>query len=264
MGWGDDVMVTGQARVMQQTDPRPVRVLYERANRWPEVYDHNPRIVRPDALGDFQILHPRVDYLRPYTAEKGRMQWRWKAYQPPVGELYFSPDELAFGARHAGRVIIEPHIKGGASPNKQWGWVRWNKLAWLLGQRGIRVTQLGPPGTPLLENAEFIATSSLRLAAAVLAQAQAAVLPEGGLHHTAAVFGIPAVVIYGGFISPEVTGYAGQHALFVKDDKHPLGCGMRVDCPHCKAAMGSIKPEAVATALETLIEHQAMAGSVAA
>lgn len=254
MGWGDDIMVTGQARLMQADDPRKVRVLYEKPWRFPEAYQNNPRLAVPAEQGDFQILRPRQNGLRPYCRAKTAQQWTWRPYRPPVGELYFSAAERQFGERWAGRVLIEPHIKPGASPNKQWGWVRWNKLAWLLQRRGIPVTQLGGTGVPLLEGVEYIHTPTIRHAAAVVARAAGAVLPEGGLHHTAAVFDVPAVVIYGGFISPAVTGYEGQTALFVETVEHPLGCGYRQPCTHCAAAMASITPEAVADALERVLE----------
>jgi ADP-heptose:LPS heptosyltransferase len=118
----------------------------------------------------------------------------------------------------------------------------------------------------MLEGVEFIETPTLRHAAAIVARARAVVVPEGGLHHTAAVFNVPAVVIYGGFISPAVTGYAGQVSLFANDEKHPLGCGWRTPCDHCAKAMASITPEIVANHLETLIANrdQELARAVAA
>lgn len=252
MGWGDEVMVSGQCREMQARDPRRVKVEYER-RRWHEAWLHNPRIAGPDERGDFQILRPREDWRRPYIEAKGPTQWRWKAWGPPRGELYLTDEEKAFGAKYSGRVIVEPNIKPGASPNKQWGWVRWNKLAWLLGERGIRVTQLGTGGIPQLQGVEFMDTASMRLAAAVIERAKACVLPEGGLHHVAAVFETPSVVIYGGYISPAVTGYADQVNLFASSDEHPLGCGMRVPCRHCEMAMASISPETVAKRLMELL-----------
>jgi hypothetical protein len=265
MGWGDEIMVTGQVRVLQQRDPRKVRVQYERP-RWFPAYDNNPRIATLEEQGDLQVLQPRSNGLRPYCTNKTAERWTWKAYEPPVGELYLTPRELAFGAQFAGRIIVEPHIKGAASPNKQWGWTRWNKLSWLLSERGFRVTQIGPAGTAMLEGVEFIETPTLRHAAAIVARARAVVVPEGGLHHTAAVFNVPAVVIYGGFISPAVTGYAGQVSLFVNDEKHPLGCGWRTPCDHCAKAMASITPEIVADHLEKSIanRNQELARAVAA
>lgn len=248
MGWGDELMVTGQARVMQDHDPRRVKVQYER-RRWHEAWDHNPRIAKPEEQGDFQILRPREEWRRPYIAAKGPTKWTWQAWGPPRGEIYLTDAEKAFGEKHAGRVIVEPNIKPGASPNKDWGWVRWNKLVWLLGQHNIRCTQLGAGGGPVLQGVDYIETRNMRLAAAVMARAKAAVLPEGGLHHVAAVFHAPAVVIFGGYIAPEVTGYDDQVNLFTGGPEHPLGCGMRVPCKHCAAAMAAISPDTVMKAL---------------
>lgn len=248
MGWGDELMVTGQVRVMQAADPRKVRVQYER-ERWFDTYDHNPRIARPGETGDFQTLRPREHWLRPYMAGKTERQWTWKPYVAPRGELYLTDAEQAFGDRHNGRVIVEPHLKFGASPNKQWGWARWQRLANLMLAAGVRLSQLGPADARRLDGVEFIVSANLRLAAAVIRVAKAVVVPEGGLHHTAAVFQVPAVVIYGGFISPAVTGYPEQVSLFTGGPEHPLGCGMRQPCEHCAVAMADIEPSAVAHAL---------------
>lgn len=255
MGWGDELMVTGQARAMQARDPRKVLIYYERGLRWHDAYNNNPRIATLRENGNFQLLKPRINGCRPYMVSKSHEQWVWRRYEPERGELYFSAEEKNFGLRHAGRIILEPHIKPGASPNKQWGWVRWNKLAWLMGKAGLRPVQMGSCNTPLLDGVEQIHTHSMRMAAAVMSQARAAVLPEGGLHHTAAVFGVPSVVIYGGFISPEVTGYAGQTAFFRGADEHPIGCGMRVECQHCARAMASITPEEVVEALLDMLRN---------
>lgn len=251
MGFGDELIVSGQARVLQQTDPRKVRVVFERP-KWNLVWNGNPRIARPSETGDFQTLVARANHLRPYMASKTSQRWTWKEFRPPPGEIYFTEQEQTFGRSHSGRVILEPTIKQGASPNKNWGWVRWNKLAWILGKRGVRVTQLGPLGTPLLEGAEHVVTNDFRSAAAVLANARAAVLHEGGLHHAAAAFGIPAVVIFGGFISPAVTGYESQESIFTGEG---LGCGMRVRCDCCKTAMSKIAPESVAEQFIRMVDE---------
>lgn len=250
MGYGDDIIASGMARVAQETDPRKVRPMLEKGHRWSDVWKLNPRIAQPGEECDFQEVVVREKHLRPYMTEKTWSQWFWKEYRPPRGELYFSKEERDFGQRHAGRVVLEPHNKRGASPNKAWPWVSWNKLAWLLHKDGVRVSQLGPGGTAVLDGVEYIETRNFRLAASVLSTARACVLPEGGLHHAAAALGTPAVVIFGGFISPRVTGYDDQVSLFVGDD---LGCGSRQPCNHCKAAMASIKPEMVAEKLMSLL-----------
>lgn len=230
---------------MQQTDPRKVRVQYEKGLIWRDAWNNNPRLAHPDEGGDFQTLIPRDNYLRPYMTAKAPDRYTWKAYGPPKGELYFTPEEQAFGDRYAGRLIVEPHIKPGASPNKQWPWKYWNKVVWLLEQAGVRVTQLGGAYTKELAAADYIRTDTIRQAAAVIACARGVVIHEGGLMHIAAATETPAVVIYGGFIAPEVTGYRDQTNLFTGTG---LGCGMRTFCQCCYDAMEKIRPADVVKA----------------
>lgn len=248
-------MVAGRARVMQQTDPRKCRVTYRGIAKWlpsAAVWENNPRIARADEAGDFQQLPARdMSNLRPYHTGKTSERWSYNtAFRPDVGELYFTDAERNFGELRADKIILEPHIKAGASPNKQWGWVRWNKLAWLMQRSGLRVTQLGPSDTPLLEGAELIITPNFRMAAAVLSKARAAVLPEGGLHHAGAACGVPAVVIFGGYIGVETTGYPMHRNLGTSVSG---ACGMRLPCQHCAEWMGRISPEQVMKELETIL-----------
>lgn len=243
-------MVTGRARELQARDPRKVRVVYERP-RWHEAWEGNPRIARLEEQGDFQEYRPRDGYKRPYIAEKNEQKWTWRSYQPPRGELYFSAAELAFGDAHRERIVFEIRIKPGASPNKDWGKARWVELLRMARKRGLRIAQLGPIDKYKLDGAEFIVTSSMRLAAAVIARARVIVVPEGGMHHVAAATGTPAVVIFGGYIAPSVTGYAGQRNLFTGGG---LGCGMRVKCQHCARAMADIEPSHVLQQLEESLE----------
>lgn len=241
MGIGDELIVTGQARVMQQTDPRKVRIVYEKP-RWFDVWFNNPRIAVPGEEGDFQELRPRENYLRPYMAAKTPQKWTWKEWRPPPGEIYLTQREREYGRLHAGRFVFEPSIKVGASPNKQWGWEKWVELAEMARAEGITVTQLGPSGIRLLPGAEHCETKTFREAAAVLETATAVVTHEGAMHHACAALGTKAIVLYGGFISPAVTGYDEQVNLFTGDG---LGCGMRIPCACCRQAMDEIQPQMV-------------------
>lgn len=250
MGWGDELMVTGQVRERQVADPRKVRIVYERP-RWHEAWDFNPRIARPEERGDFQVLQPRDGYKRPYIAEKHDDRWVWRPWAPPRGELYLTRFERKYGAGFPDRIILEPQLKRGASPNKDWGHARWVALAELCKRAGLPIAQLGPQNKGLLPGAEFIVTPTMRYAAAVLDNAAAAVLPEGGMHHVCAAVKTPAVVIFGGYIAPAVTGYDDQVSIFTGGG---LGCGMRTECAHCRQAMAAIEPADVFKKLEELLE----------
>lgn len=241
-------MVTGHVREMQLRDPRKVRLDYGK-RLWNAVFDHNPRIAGQNEKGDFQVYQPRVGGLRPYCSGKSPDRWVWKPYTPLVGEIYLQPDEIAFAEQFTPDIVIEPNLKQGASPNKQWGIARWAALVDLMRAAGMRPVQLGPIDTRRVRGADFIETSSFRRACAVLARARGAVLHEGGMHHAAAAVGVRAVVIYGGYISPKQTGYE-MHANLFSGGKP---CGMRIACNHCARSMEKITPQMVMDELRKIL-----------
>lgn len=264
MGWGDELMAAGDARRLMDEHGKRVAIIdRDGCHRWHGLWEGNPAIARPGEQGKFRRM-VNGPGARPYHTAKTDTRWHYNlAYRATPAELFFTDAERSFGERGRGLVIVEPHIKGKASPNKQWGWVRWNKLAWILAGRGYRIGQVGPQGTKTLERVDLISTSSFREACGVLAHALAAVLPEGGLHHAAAAVGLPAVVIFGGFTPVEITGY-DLHRNIGASGKD--ACGSRQPCEHCANWMASIAPETVADELEALLEHRnkGMVGAVAA
>lgn len=256
-GFGDELLVSGRARVMQQTDPRRIRITHGgKIKALSPVFWGNPRIAQPGEKGDFQELQARdrKTNMRPYHTAKTPERWHYNLdFRPDVGELYLTQQEREFGEKYAGRIVIDPHIKPGASPNKRWPWLSWGKLAYLLGAHGITLTQVGSDGAQELLGVEFIQTDSFRMAAAVISRARAVVLHEGGLHHAAAALGVPGVVLMGGFTPVELTGYEVH-----KNIGASLGdaCGMRVPCEHCEKWMKSIAPDAVAKELMGILAGQ--------
>ncbi len=252
MGWGDEIMVSGIARRLQQRDPRPVRVRDRKGRiRWSDAWRGNPRFAAPDHRGPVQVL-VNGPGARPYIDGWSATRWRWRDWICATGELHLDADERAFGRAHAGRVVIEPALKGGASPNKDWGAPRWRELAARLRADGHRVARFASGDEPAgvdADGTEVIRAPNFRHAAAVLAHADAAALPEGGLHHAAAALGTPSVVLFGGFISPRQTGYAHQVNFFTGGEP----CGARRPCAHCRDAMARIAPRAVAATLSQLV-----------
>lgn len=259
MGWGDEIMVTAQARRMQEKDPRAVHVTdrYGVA-RWHPIWDGNPRIARPSYLprGGVQVLRnypgnrPYLDYRRFNNADRAQA-YVYTDFRVEPGEIYLSAAELRLAGLARGAVIVEPNIKSKASPNKDWGWERWEALVRELRwrDRDLRLVQIGGAASRSLPLVERIVTPTVREACGVLSGAALLISPEGGLHHAAAALGIRAVVIFGGFISPQTTGYDCHLNLFTGG----RACGMRQPCAHCSSAMAAIAPAAVAgSALEFL------------
>lgn len=247
-------MDSGAARVAQLRDPRKVRVMLGSRVAWSEVWENNPRIAKPDEVGDLQLLYARsaASNMRPYHTAKTIQRWSYNLnFRADVGELYFSYVEMQFAGQFAPQIIVEPNIKPGASPNKQWPFEYWTEFARIATKAGFKLAQMGPPGTRKLANTELLMTRGFRQACAILARAKACVLPEGGTHHAAAALKIPGVVIFGGFTPVELTGYSIHRNIGVSLDK---ACGMRVSCEHCRHEMKKITPEQVLHQLKEVLQ----------
>lgn len=244
-------MATAHVRMVRNDDPRRVQILdrFGRA-RWHEVWKNNPHIASLDDLGNFNRI-VNAPGVRPYISGKTKEQFFWQSWPIQPGEIYLDAAERELAKRHKNMVIVEPNLKANTSPNKEWGWVRWSKFVYLALSAGIRLTQIGPAYTKILSGVDFIQTKGIRDAFAILSRARAAVLPEGALHHAAAALGIPAVVIFGGYISPEITGYQGHRNIFTGG----TACGMRTPCGHCAKAMAQITPERVLDELLTILKE---------
>jgi hypothetical protein len=265
MGWGDEIMLTAEARRLQAKDPRRVAVRNRNGlARWHPIWEGNPRLVRPgefqgripaptdeiQLLDNFPGRRPYLDYSKFHNRDHSQPLVFRREFRVEPGEIYLTPAERELGELARGRIVIEPNIKPGASPNKDWGFERWEALKRELW--GEKLLQIGQPGVRTLEGVRFVATTDVRQAAGVLSGAALLISPEGGLHHAAAALGVPAVVIFGGFISPATTGYDGHTNLYAGGDP----CGMRIPCSHCRRAMAAIRPLEVAAVARALLEKQ--------
>lgn len=155
-------------------------------------------------------------------------------------------------------VVIEPHIKGQASPSKRWPFERYVQVARAL-RRHCAVYQIGAPDMPSLDDLPRLPTRSFREVLPFLKAAELYIGPEGGLHHAAAAMATPAVVIYGGYVPPAVTGYD----FHVNLTGGVEACGTHTrTCPHCIDAMQRIDVDEVIDAAQRLLARSIREASV--
>lgn len=248
MGIGDELMAAGQARALKEKTGRQVAIVdqYNRVRR------HDIWVNNSDVATSLLPLTLRIRNCsghRPYIASKSATRWTWKAFTPTPARIVFYSQEEQFGQRHGtNKILVEPNVKSIGHTNKQWFWERWQQLA---DRRPGQFIQVGTVNTRRLDGVEFVLTSEFRQAAAVLKYALAYVGPEGGLHHAAAALDVPAVVLFGGFISPESTGYASHRNLFTGGQ----ACGMRTNCQHCRDAMNAITVDMVDQHLKEILDE---------
>ena len=251
-------MASGHARaVHERTGKRVMIVDYYKRPRWHEIWAGLPWIAGPKERGDFEILQngpqcrPYIAY--PFSRQSGQRNTTWRA-RDHIGAIALTDAEKTQAEKlttgFGPFVVLEPAVALKANPNKQWGEEKWQALADLMLSEGYMPVQMTWPDATPLRNVVYVEAKGFRLAAAVLARARAAVLPEGGLHHAAAALGIPAVVLFGGVISPEVTGY--ETHINLHDTGKGSPCGMWMPCGHCKQIWAGLQPETVLDALHKI------------
>lgn len=249
MGAGDWLMATAQVKELHARTGKRVRVVNSKGiTQWNEVFLHNPKIVRPDEPSSPGVRLTNASGARPYIAAKLPDRWIWKRWATAPGEIYLSRDELAFGEKHGGGVLVEPHTKVAGS-NKAWPFDRWQEFA----RTRDDLVQVGKADSQRLDGVRFVETPSFRHACAVLSASRGFVGTEGGLHHAAAALGIRGVVLFSAFISPDVTGYPGHINIY--KGAPGLGCGSRNRCQCCLDAMERITVEEVVRNVKEMVRE---------
>ena len=247
MGLGDELMAAGEAQRLSKIKKGHKVAILDRPEgkrRWHPLWENNPHIAKLDDKCRFSVVNGPG--YRGYIQEKKTDKWIWQSYSPIPAKIFFSIEEREFAASLSDNfVVIEPGLKKKPeSVNRDWGWDNFVTLIKMFPN--LNWVQVGPAGTKLLPGVPLIKTLSPRMAAAALTKARSFVSHEGGMHHMAAAVGLKGVVIYGGFTSQHVSGYDIHRHLSIGPG---IGCGSRIRCTHCQAAMKSITPDMVASEL---------------
>ncbi len=213
---------------------------------WEEVFDHNPKISREPYPGCLWV--PNIMGNRPYIDHRkckpGKIVFR-NDFKVEPGEIYLSPEEKARYEDYSGFIYIEPNVKGTFSGNKDWGFDKWGEVVKRLPFRFIQ-----GKGRRLVEQ---VHTESFRDACALLDRCDLFVGTDGGLHHAAAALGKPAVVVWGGLVSPRILGYDTHTNLH----SGTYSCGNYEACSHCRKALDWVTVDMVVKAIEERQRHLA-------
>ena len=259
MGLGDDLMTTGVVKRLARENPDAQIVIGDGTKEfWSPLFDNNPKITRlSDLVQDRETIWIKhYPSCRPYfdPEQSTRERYVYTDFRAEPGEIFFTPQELDLADKLIedveSFVVVEPHVKVGPfKKNKDWGFERWQEVVREL-KNDFFLLQMGPEEAKTLEGVHRVVTDGFRVACAVLRKAKGLIGPEGALCHAAAAFSRPAVVVFGGVISPETTGYPTHVNFFI--DEAPSPCGSLILCDHCRDCLDRIKPaEVVQAARET-------------
>ena len=268
MGIGDNILGTSLAKGARARGKRIAfgdgsRLLWDQNSE--PIFRHNPNVVfpgQPLSASDVEWVHYHKGN-RHYSTQQGD-RWVFNyAFHATPGEFFFQPSEQTTVERLGlpqGFMVVEPNVKrhvrlrGEYLVNKQWPFKRYQEVVTELTSQNRRVVQFIYGDVPRLHGAWLIQTPSFRSAAAILANASLYLGSEGGLHHAAAALGIPAVVLFGGWLPPSVLGYETHINLTGGESE---ACGLLRPCPHCAAAMNRISVDDVLTAAQEQLRSHA-------
>lgn len=265
MGWGDEIMVSSIAKRIHAMTNQLVRIVgRDGVPRKCDLWEGQPYI---HEWGRAILVNGPGE--RHYYSKMEGTRILWRKWDIAPGEIRLTDDERKWAVEamtdFTGTPIEDFFVcsptfkeKGGGGANKDWGIQNWQTFSsyWLAEETAAALIEVGPKGSHVLGGAAIrVVTPTFRHACAILERSIGYVGHEGGLHHAAAALGKPAVVVFGGFISPEVTGYAGHTNLYVPDERYPLGCGDTAPCHHCRAAMDKITVEHVVSAVKEMVRE---------
>ena len=232
MGLGDDLLAAGQAKLLGRT----VKIGDGETARDNPLFEYIPYLSY-DADEWFIDYGGNRGYIKMIDRKRKRVVNGDKVTVENWDRLRFNMDYRAEPALieiapiQSDYVIIEPHIKPGQAPGKQWH--HFDKVV----DCGIRFLQFNSDSlgcdhieTTLVDAAHFMAGSRGYFG------------PEGFLSHLAAAFHKPAVVLFGAYTHPQVTGY-DFHTNIFRDVPEELGHSTNI------GAMDTISPEEVLEAL---------------
>jgi ADP-heptose:LPS heptosyltransferase len=124
--------------------------------------------------------------------------------------------------------------------NKNWGEENWRKLIKKLKDEYLIIQSVHETAAKIegvfYSEKEF----DFRTACAVINNCDMYLGNEGGFGHAAAALNKKALIYFGGWISPQSTGYDKHENIYYDDSSSPCGA-IGYICDHCEKARQDIK-----------------------
>jgi len=265
-GLGDALFVTTVAREIKKRRPE-LRVVVE--THWQQIFHNNPDFAAAFPFGNRSARRAfSVNYEDPWPPQRQNVLriicQRLGLDDPEIRTYYYPTRDERMKARSirppSSRPLLVVHPFSGffAARSKQWDFRHWKQFLELLPPEieTIRFGGEDEPATPTdRPNHREMVGLDLRIVAALLQTADAFVGQESGLAHLATSLGVPSVVIFTGFVPPDVFGY--EQNINLAPDLPYAPCWQKDGCPPCKAEIctRAVKPETVCEKTLELLER---------
>lgn len=214
---GDNLLLSCLAREIKRADPsRYVMVETFR----PELFEHNPNV---DAVFSHKVAlrYYKNKYTFSPTAQEHMIDQmiqhlpvsipRWERKV----DLYYPEEQFAsvLDGLPDRYLVVNPVGKQTHCANrKEWGFENFQALRSQLNH--FPFVQIGDANTPLLEQTIDRRGRPILEDAHVIRYSLTGIFLEGGLMHLSNALNKPSVIIYGGYLRPESSGYAMHHNIF--------------------------------------------------
>lgn len=257
VGIGDEIIGSRHAKEKSIREQLPVTMLgKENQIRKHPVWHYNPFIAY-ERMNMHSTLHWNSS-CRPYVNYKKCTVNKWafnEDYKVLPGNITLSNKEMEEAVRHKDYILIEPTVKGPLQINKDWGMHNWQQLA-LITKDVPWIQLIYDDNQDTLPGVTYIKVRTIREWLVWVHGAIAVVTTDGGLHHAAAAFNIPAIVLFSGFIHPNIMGYQikGHNNLYCPTQYMPAdpvghsqdeSCGSKIYCDYCYRNINNIRPHDV-------------------
>lgn len=259
MGYGDDIMATGEVKNLKKKFPRHKFFIGDGKNFFKsEIFNGNNSILQKKNISeDIKIKwiknYPGYRPYRKYNNLDHKKKYTWDySFKATAGEIFFNDQEILFSKNIINKIKentskklihIEPNVKlKKGYQNRDWGFNKWQQVVDELS-KDFQFIQTSFGDQKKLKNVINIHNVNFKSACSIISLTNLFVGTEGGFHHAAAALGIKAVVIFGGFIDPKITGYEFQQNLYIDSEDSP--CGAKSYCKHCKECMNIISVQKV-------------------
>jgi len=261
-------MAAGRAKLLHAETGKRVAIGRPNQILWSELYENNPYLVAPNEvflecdivrLLDYPGHRPYIDYqgtrLHPdnrRSRKPNRWVFNYHHGPPEPAEIFLKMEECWQAAKYMDKayVVLDPYAKSSAPPAKRWYSDHFQQVVDAISPY-VEVIQ------PIYGRAVALdgvtpKTTSVREVAIWISNAKCVITNEGLLHHLAAAFNTPCVVIAGGFADKRISGYEYQ-TWVSREDKRVRG--VRVSSRLGMELMASIMPKEVISPVKRILKE---------
>ena len=257
---GDQLCMSAVIRLLDQQFSFKIIVI----SSFPELFYNNPRVwknfkltvngygplivrvlrfLSGKNLANFLFINPNIryeEYMRDvksplHLVEANSLHFKINLnFDFIANEIYFSQKEIiAFTEKFklpSSYSVIQPNSKTSYTPNKQWGFQKYQKVIAQL--KNITWIQIGVTGDLLLNDVEnYVGKTSLRELAFIIKNAEFIVADEGLLNHIASAVKTKSYVVYSGFSNIDIAKYNETISIVNNPQVNCAPCWITSNCP---------------------------------